>query len=65
MVRPHTQRLTATITFSYDAEVFDGDPTDAFEIADLETRELETAFEDALEGVTGDVRNLKLKIIPE
>lgn len=31
-----TQRLKVRVEFEYDAEVFDGDPDDAFEIAKLE-----------------------------
>lgn len=32
----NTQRLKVRLEFEYDAEVFDGDPDDAFEIAKLE-----------------------------
>lgn len=31
-----TQRLKVRLEFEYDAEVFEGDPDDAFEIAKLE-----------------------------
>lgn len=31
-----SQRLRVTLQFEYDAEIFDGDPDDAFEIAELE-----------------------------
>lgn len=31
-----SQRLKVSIQFEYDAEIFEGDPDDAFEIAELE-----------------------------
>lgn len=64
MVRPNKQRLTAIIRVEYDAEVFDGDPEDAFEFAQLEKATHEGALEIAMENQLGEVYKVDVVIAP-
>lgn len=64
MVRPNKQRLTAIIRVEYDAEVFDGDPEDAFEFAQLEQKTHEGTLENAMEDALGEVYKVDVVIAP-
>lgn len=59
------QLLSANIEFTYEAELFEGDPTDAFEIAKLEAEAFETALLTAIESVVGESKSFRLRIKPE
>lgn len=65
MIDSNLQPLSVKLEFSYDAELFDGDPTDAYEIARLEKEALEDALEGAVLSVLGDFRSFKVSIIPD
>ena len=65
MIDPKTQPLKVRISFAYDADIFDGDPDDAFEIASLEAGDLEPAIREAISELFGEYRNLTVSIQPE
>lgn len=56
-----TQKFTATVTLTWDAELFPGDPDDMFEVAGLE----KDALYDGLRGALGDGFEIKIqKLVP-
>lgn len=65
MIDPELQPLKVTIEFSYDAELYEGDPTDAYEIARLETLALEGAFDSAISSVIGNPKFFRVRIQPD
>lgn len=65
MIDPELQPLKVTIEFYYDAELYEGDPTDAYEIARLEAAALEGAFDGAISSVIGNPKHFKVTIQPE
>lgn len=65
MIDPELQSLKVKIEFSYDAELFEGDPTDAYEIARLETLALEHDLQAAIDTVLGDVKFFRVSIQPD
>lgn len=64
MIDPKSQPIQLTIQLSYNAPVFDGDPTDAFEIADLERAEIEEDIKNYLTDVVGELKDFKLTAQP-
>lgn len=44
------QKFTVNVSFTFEAPVFEGDPTDLFELADLEERSIVTILDDMFEG---------------
>lgn len=65
MIDPKSQPIRLTIQLSYNAPIFDGDPKDAFEIADLEKAELEETIHSYLGAVIGELKDFKLTVQPE
>jgi hypothetical protein len=56
-----SQKFTATINLTWDAELFPGDPDDMFEIADLEKE----ALYDGLRGALGSSFDIQIrKVVP-
>lgn len=64
MIDPKFIPLSVTVDFDYDGEVFDGDPDDAFEIARLEQKMLETELEVAIGNVLDNARFIRVKVRP-
>lgn len=58
------QLLSATLEFAYEAEVFEGDPTDAYELGRLEAQALESDLLAAIESVVGNTLSFKIEIKP-
>ncbi len=54
------QRYEVTVRFAFDSEVFPGDPTDVFELAELE----KASVEDALQSVFDELEIDTLKVEP-
>lgn len=65
MIDPKTQPLRVRISFAYDADVFEDDPDDAFEIARLEEADLGPAIREAINDIFGPNRNVTVSIQPE
>lgn len=64
MVKPNMESLDVQIQFTYEAEVFDDDPTDAFEIARLEKLALENDIRAAIDSVLGDIVDFEITVKP-
>lgn len=65
MIDPKNQPIQLTIQLSYNAPIFDGDPTDAFEIADLERAEIEEDLRNYLTDLVGELKHFKLTAQPD
>ena len=65
MIDPRKQPIRISIEVTYDAPVYDGDPKDAFEIANLEKAELEETIHSYLGAVIGELKHFKLTAQPE
>lgn len=66
MIDPEVQPLRIKIDCSYDARLFEGDPADSFEIADLEKEAIEEIVRNSIENILGtSVRNFNLRVQPE
>lgn len=52
-----SQKFTATVTLSWDAELFPGDPDDMYEVADLER----DALYDGLRAALGEGFEIKIQ----
>lgn len=64
MIDPKFQPMKGTIEFTYNAPIFDGDPTDAFEIAGLEKAEIEEDIKNYLIDLVGELKDFKLAVQP-
>lgn len=64
MIDPKKQPIRLTIEVTYDALVYDGDPDDAFEIADLEKAELEDDIRWYIEDLVSGLRDFNLTAQP-
>lgn len=60
MIDPNYQKLRATVTFEFEAEIFPGDPNDAYQIASLEEADLRDFLTQSLR----DYANLRVKVQP-
>ena len=66
MIDPKKQPIRVKIEFSYDADVFEGDPDDAFDIAELELGEIRESVEHYMfKAVNAELRNFKLLVQPD
>lgn len=65
MIDPKIQPLRVTIEFTYDAELYEGDPTDAFAIAALELEAIQDGLEGAVDSVLGETRAFRVRVVPE
>lgn len=65
MIDPKKQPLYVTVKFAYDADVFEGDPDDAYDIARLENGEIEIPLQDAIEEVVGTTRFFSVSVKPD
>lgn len=64
MITGDTQKLRVSITFVYDAKVFEEDPQDVFEIARLEQVDLNTYAPEALDSLVGLAEDVVIKVDP-
>jgi hypothetical protein len=64
LIDPKLQPLKVSVEFSYDAELFEGDPDDAYEIASLEQEALEDALQGAIDSILGDYKGFRVNISP-
>jgi hypothetical protein len=64
MIDPKLQQLRVSVEFHYAAEVFEGDPTDAYQIAALEMEALQTQLQDAIDTVVGETRGFIVRVVP-
>ena len=65
MIDPRKQPMVGEINFSYDASIFDGDPDDKFELAQLEYQEVVDEVLEAIERIVGPTTRFTLSINPE
>lgn len=65
MIDPKSQPIQLKIQLTYNAPIFDGDPTDAFEIANLEKAEIEEDLKNYLTDLVGELKSFKLIAQPE
>jgi hypothetical protein len=65
VIDPRKQPLRLKIEVTYDALVYEGDPDDAYEIADLEKGEIGDDIEWYLDDLLQGVRDFKLTLQPE
>lgn len=65
MIETGKQPIRIKLQLSYDASVYEGDPQDAFDIADLEKGEMEEELTNYLTNLLGDLKDFKLIVQPE
>ena len=65
MIDPRKQPLRLKIEVTYDALVYEGDPDDAFEIADLEKDEIGDEIQWYIDDLLDGVRDFKLLVQPD
>lgn len=65
MIDPRKQEMVGTLTFGYNASIFDGDPDDKFELAHLEYMEIVDEVREAIERIVGSTTRFALNIDPE
>lgn len=58
------QSFFATIEFNYSAPVFEEDPDDVYELAQLEKADLERSIKSVLQGLVQNPEDIAVSIMP-
>lgn len=61
---PNSQKIKVSLTFEYEAPIYEGDPDDAYEIAQLEGQGLTEVLEDNIGGLYDDFHITSLDVSP-